>query len=481
MKSRILIFVIFIAVVFSFGAYSAKDLYSYRDDLTLKQEVIKGSIEESDKISLDFVTSDYRYKSRLEANVKFSSNPDYSVAYLKDYVAEDNPYAFVSSYDYNWGYGSSNNNVKKSLDEFIANLTNMHYLPSALVAISEEVINSKEKEKDFRLIDYTENIPLYIHSDFELFPIEYKDQLDQVEQSPRGFMVESLLLEKYFRFPVKSDMIVRCGATYNGREFETRGAILPPYDDLDIIKTFSYYDKAQNAILMSFADSSLYNIPDEYNGIFRLPLIKFDIKDEEMYCYDEKSIEKVYTLSEDEAVYRMLSGDNGVIYLVTKTANKTYLSYISSSDYTLLYKVDVSSKSIKDDVFDVRRGENGILVVYDSGNFSWLDDKRHDVSIYCDTYRGRYLKDFPMDEVFVEEFKTIRIASSEDKIYILENKFEYVLLTVIDAKGNETVVKYSFPRRKIMEEKLSPESGYDDIYRRPIWLYRIDEIDINVK
>ncbi len=482
MKSRILKFVLFLVVVLGFGTYSASALYSYRDDLTLKQEVIKGSIEDDDKISFDLISEDYRYDSRFKVTVKMANNPNYEVDYVNHLIDDDGLYAYVSAYDFNWGYGSSYNDSIKSVEELLIKLKKSHYLPSALVTATKEVIESAEDTKEFRLMDYLENIPLYIHSDIEMLPIEYKDRIEEREDSFDRIMPESALLENYFRFPVKTDMKVRCTATFNGREFETHGELLPPYDKSSIIKTFTYYDSAKSDVLLSFADTDLYHVPEDYNGIFRLPLIKTKRDDEEMFYYDESSIEKVYTLAEDEKVFKMLSGKKGELYLISKSADKTYVSYLSSSDYKLLYKVDVTSKSVKDDVFDVRRGKNGLLVVYDSGNFCWLDDEVHDVSICCDTYRSDYLKTIPINP-FSQRYNWINIASSKNKVYVLENKSEYALLTVIDEKADETIVKYSFPRRKFMEEKQSPENeeGFDDVYERPIWLYRVDKMGINVK
>ncbi len=433
------------------GVLSMGKIYLFRDDIILEQKLIQGEQPNKENIQMKFTLNSPANSAKWDAKLGLHQDAKLiSSYYNKDTVHQTKAIELSRDFVELGGNGISFNinDLRsyrgKNEKDILLNLLNKHrfFRTKLENSIFSEMIKNDKKEDIIRLRDYTEYFPLCLYSNDPLINTAFEIPIDNNHHSV--FYDNVQRIDDYFQFPIKDDMKIKCTLSYkfrdNSVQINTEADSVAPYHTKIPFDLLSIWDEENERIILSFKGSKEYEIPLEYQGIYVLPITKGKELDKDSYEYhfDTSKIKKVYTVKEGESIEKVFKDGKDKLCVISRK-NKGYsLHVLDYQNFENIKSTDLKSQAKI--LANANSFTNGIFVLYEKGDFTWLDNKNYEVLLTSkiDKKSSKQLHNWDLKDV-------ADFLYQENSLYLLENHFGKVFLKTLTKEGTESIIEYKFP------------------------------------
>ncbi len=436
MKFKILKISIPLICLIAFSIYSMQDIYSYRDDMTIKRTLVEGEIPDLEGLGIDLLydQSNFWYSTlKLGSEFKYDTEFHYTHRNMtkKLYFHLING---VYTSNHSHYQGGIPKNDKEAAKKQVIKRIESDERSDLEKEIIIEMIKNDESYKIVKLKDYFEYFPIVVGR-FGIYNVKDYPVEETLNYKPR--------LDDYFKFPV-CDVALKYDIKMDDGEFEVGTKVLAPYDEYPIFDMYSSVDSKNLNTFMSFSSTDFYQIPSEYNAVFTMPLkavknVNNRKNNSYDYVYDTNDIKKIYDLKDSERVCNMTVFEkSNKLYLRTEYKKLNYVYIFDTNNFELLDTVELYPNK---EVYRTYLGKNGLLFDFDGDDYQWIMDEDHEIislRIPKDLIINMSKKGYDMRD----------FVYYDDKFCVLFHSVYGIALGVFDELGNYSIINYDIPKRK---------------------------------
>ncbi len=497
-----------VIILLIIAIYGVNEIYSYKDQVLLKQEIIKGAnlnnIENDKlKISLKLSCDESAHAEHYNQIVlPIADKPNIESSFHQN-NDERQPLVCSPSFNHFKSGGTmytrirGDESVKEAaldrlkIDEydFGANWINDTVL--------SEMIKANEKTKTIDLKDYIDYFPIGLSNDYDF---QLKNTNINIKDHPNLYETR---IDDFFKLPVKKGTMLK----YNVNYYDVNGEVNIDYDVKPLDKKESkkendfntpnfrpntYFavlaksNKAENKVFVSFKSSPRYQIPEEYRGVFCTPLYLKPAENkanhhDDCYEFNSKEFQRIFIPKQKEEIMDVFSDNKDDICVLSQVEKTKYLNIIRPS---LLESLKTAKAGEKEKLYEenttiiklehqgehvekVITGSNGILVLYSKAGFDWIDDTKSEILMRGKLDRDIYERFQKEHDIYLNFSEKRRFAFYYDnsKLYILDNQHDKAVLSVVDEKETLSKVNYSFPLMLSKNQLIDPNYKVKSYYQ----------------
>ncbi len=453
------------------ASYAMLDLYSYRQEIVMQSKIIEGEKIADSNIKLNltifsladyyigFMKTSFRPNELDKPTNKFIY--DYEGKYPLEIWNENNAFNINGSSGTNLG---SNENISEQAYA-LEQVSDAEFIAFEFQQkIFKDMVTNNETNKTVKAKDYLEYLPIKFYANKKLINNNFREKKDRYGE-------HNFRLDDYFKFPVNDDMEFTCMIKYqhnkhnNRFDLDTKLDLLGKYSEDDYLYYFmSTYDNNEDKLFLAFEDGNNYKIPEKYKGVFALNLQKEadkEIDNEIIYKFDTKEIKQAYKPKENERILQLLFNKANELAVLSQIENVYKITYLDKDSLKVINSAEITYPNENESFKLVRIGQNGLIVISSKQNFTWLDDKSHQILLQGKLNQD--LSDYNASTSYYEsEFDYI---FADDKLYTLECNSKLARLGIITKQGYQNIVEYTFPLKKTANELKNNSIGKDSFYR----------------
>ncbi len=467
MKSKITkISIIFVSLLL-IALYSLNEIYSYRNDMTLKRTLICGEMPNIEGLE---IKAESNWAGMFENVISLGSDFNYETKFRYFKEEKEWPIYLNFSTKYfsdNSGYSFGGNRLRESgTKEFT-----LKFIREEMDRLSEyerklyiDMVKNDESSRIVSLKDSHDYLPIHIES-HNVF-----DEVNNSNNERYDSIYEDAFFNDYFKFPVKDDMKLKYQIEYAIGSIDTRRELLEPYSHRSLFEIYDAVDQKKLNVIIGFSGTDIYSIPEKYEGLFVMPLKELTvdsgiepIKIGKEYMYNQNDIKKIYDFEKGENIFDIMIIEKArEIFVVSEKTGANNLYIFDADKLELKEKVELYGDKV---IERVKLGHNGLIVVYEDGYYQWTNEKTHE--IYADKLPNEILKLKKGYEVELSD-----IVFYDKKLCFLYHNVDAIRLLVMTKGEDYSLVRYDFPKRKGSNldyhgDDISNMTNEDRFY--PIW------------
>lgn len=458
MKKKPLLISLLCLCIIGAAIYGIFELKANIQNIEMERELIQGKFPEDKKIKLSFYLSRQNpWYRKIRIGISEDAKLESEYIHEKPIPMEVNNFVTLGLDQLYYEQSQDSRRMKEGESEKEAVITKIKDScmgDKTLSSLYMNMVKDGVTERTFKLKDHLEFLPINLSA----FPNIYDgEKFEQKLADKEDIIFRESRLEDYFQFPVPEDMFLQLNfdASREGEYLlSSMGAKLKEPYASDHLDGFVERDLHGNRLFLSFKDSPHYKIPKQYEGIYLLPLHREEDKEHvfEDAFYRLQEIKKIYEFGDGESLENMVLTKNNLLCLLVKFGENYELRFI---DRTGKEKENCTLQRAGGEAAPrILCGENGILILYASKKFQWIDQSSLQIILEGSLDIPNFEDYFK--PLYVERCKLL----FKDKIlYLTASKDDQIQVIHLDQKGVLGIVNYSFPLKRKQNTK-HPESGF---------------------